>query len=234
MNLDGAACDALARAIAADPVSQQSVQLALAPPFPYLQRVAAAVAETPVMLASQDIHQEAAGAFTGSVSGAMLRDVGVSCVLVGHSERRQLLGEDDNLVRMKTAAAVEAGLTPVVCVGEDLVCRDEGRAIEHVSRQVKAALGASGWVDLDDVLVAYEPVWAIGTGRVARPDQITEVHQAIRQLLPAGACVLYGGSVNRENAGDLMAEPEIQGLLVGSASLIADSFLGIARAAASA
>jgi triosephosphate isomerase len=234
MNLDGAACDGLARAIAADPVVHRPVRLALAPPFPYLERVAHALAGSPVMLASQDLHPESNGAFTGSVSGPMLRDVGAACVLVGHSERRRLLGEDDDLVRRKIDAAVLAGLTPVVCVGEDLPCRDEGRAIEHVSRQVEAALGAKGWIDLDEVLVAYEPIWAIGTGRVARPDQVAEVHAAIRSLLPAGACVLYGGSVNQENTGELMAEQEIQGLLVGSASLTSDSFLGIAGAAAPA
>ena len=232
MNLDGASCERLAREIAADAVAQGTVRLALAPPFPYLERVARILEDSPVLLAGQDLHPQVRGAYTGSVSGSMLRDAGAACVLVGHSERRQLLGEDDALVCEKITAAVVAGLTPVVCVGEDLEQREQGRAIESVSHQVVEALKAKGWPDLEDVLVAYEPIWAIGTGRVASPAQVAEIHTAIRSLLPAAGRVLYGGSVNPENAGELLAEEEIQGLLVGSASLTADGFLGIARAAA--
>lgn len=233
MNLDGAACDRLATAVASSEVAA-AVHLVLAPPYPYMERVARILAGSAVGLAGQDLHPEPAGAFTGSVSGGMLRDVGAASVLVGHSERRCLMGETDELVRAKAGAAVAAGLRPVVCVGEDLAQREAGRADEVVTRQVSAVLEDEAWAGAEGLMVAYEPVWAIGTGRVAEPGQVARIHATIRKCLPSEASILYGGSVNRENAARLMAEAEIDGLLVGSASLSSESFLSLAREAAGA
>jgi triosephosphate isomerase len=218
--------------VATDPVCQAGVEVLLAPPFPYLERVADCLESRPVALAGQDLHWEAAGAFTGAVSGAMLVDAGASHVLVGHSERRRLFGDDDETVRRKVEAACTLGLEPIVCVGEDEGQRDSGQAVPTVRNQVESALQASGWPGGRPPLLAYEPVWAIGTGRVAQPSQAAEMHAAIRRLAGPASRVLYGGSVNPGNATELLAEAEIDGLLVGGASLKAASFLAIVRAAA--
>jgi triosephosphate isomerase len=162
----------------------------------------------------------------------MVADAGASHVLVGHSERRRLFGDDDPIVRRKIEAACAAGLEPIVCIGEDAAERDAGRAVDTVLAQLRSALSVTAWAGSSSRLTAYEPVWAIGTGRVARPAQAAEMHAAIRALVGAGARVLYGGSVSPQNAAELLEEEEIDGLLVGGASLKADSFLAIIRAAA--
>ena len=232
MNLDGAAADALARAVAAGAAAHgEAVEILLAPAFPYLERVAAALRSSTVGLAAQDLDWENAGAFTGAVSGTMLADAGATHVLVGHSERRQIFGDDDEAVRRKLEAARRAGLIPVLCVGEDLDNRDAGRALEVVARQLDAALAPVDDLDGGRLVVAYEPVWAIGTGRVASVDQAAEVHAAIHRQTGSDVRVLYGGSVTPDNAVDLLSNPEIDGALVGSASLAADSFLAIIAAA---
>lgn len=230
MNLDRRAAEILAREIADDPSCRAKIKVGLAPPFPYLDRVAEILGHGPVALLGQDLHPEARGAYTGSVSGPMLRDMGVTHVLVGHSERRRLHGEDDNMIRRKISAAVEAGLTPVVCVGEDLAQRESQQAMTTITTQLQAALAADGWPGQGETLVAYEPVWAIGTGRVAGREQIIEIHAGIRRLLPGHARILYGGSVSPDTAGPLAREKEIDGLLVGSASLTATTFLAIVKA----
>ncbi len=232
MNLDRGRARALAGTVAAAAVCRGPVQVMVAPAHPHLVLVAECLAGTPVGLAAQDLHWEAGGAFTGAVSAGMLADAGASHVLVGHSERRLLFGDDDRVVALKIQAAVDAGLTPIVCVGETAAQRDAGEALAVVARQWEAARSATGWSGAAAPLLAYEPVWAIGTGRVARPAQAAEVHAHLRALAGAGARILYGGSVTPDNAGDLMAEAEVDGLLVGGASLSPDSFLAVVEAAA--
>ncbi|MFQ5718442.1 MAG: triose-phosphate isomerase [Acidobacteriota bacterium] len=226
MNLDGRVAEDLARAIVASPaVGDRSVEVLLAPPFPYLERVAAVVRGTQVGVAGQDLHWEEAGPFTGAVSGSMLADTGATHVLVGHSERRERFGDDDEAVKRKHQAARRAGLDPILCVGESLASRDAGQATNVVLAQIDAVAPGT------PTIIAYEPIWAIGTGRVATITQAAEIHAAIRRHLGAGARVLYGGSVTPDNAGSLLSEPEIDGILVGSASLAATSFLDILAAA---
>jgi triosephosphate isomerase len=184
------------------------------------------------------MHDKASGAFTGEVAPPMLVDLGCQYVILGHSERRTLFGETDAIVNAKTKAALAAGLTPIVCVGETLEEREAGRTAYVVTTQVRGSLAGLSPADLEKVVIAYEPVWAIGTGKVATPEQAQEVHALIRGLLgslasPAVAAVVriqYGGSVKPDNAADLAAQPDIDGALVGGASLKADDFLGIAKA----
>jgi triosephosphate isomerase len=184
------------------------------------------------------MHDKASGAFTGEVAPPMLVDLGCRYVILGHSERRTLFGETDATVNAKTKAALAAGLTPIVCVGETLEEREGSRTDAVVMTQVNGSLAGLSASDLEKVVVAYEPVWAIGTGKVATPQQAPEVHALIRSLLaglssPAVAAAVriqYGGSVKPDNAADLAAQPDIDGALVGGASLKADDFLGIAKA----
>lgn len=211
------------------------VEVAVAPPFTALHAVGQRLAGTPLGLAAQNLCTEDQGAFTGEVSAAMLRDVGCRYVLVGHSERRQLFGETDDGVQAKTAKALAAGLVPVVCVGETLAQRDGGDAHAVVERQVRGALGPLGADVVDRVVVAYEPVWAIGTGRTATSDQAQEIHLHIRTLLCSLGTpergnrtrILYGGSVKPSNAGELLGQPDVDGALVGGASLDAETFASI-------
>ncbi|RMG10034.1 MAG: triose-phosphate isomerase [Planctomycetota bacterium] len=204
------------------------VVVGVAPPFPFLEAVGRAIAGSAVLLVAQDLHPEAQGAFTGAVSGPMLASLGVERVLVGHSERRSLFGEDDACVAAKLRGALAAGLDPILCVGERLAEREAGRQEAVVAAQLDAA-----FADLDPaararLLVAYEPVWAIGTGVTATPEQAGAMHAFIRSHLgPAAPPILYGGSVKPKNASDLAATPGIDGFLVGGASLDADSFLAI-------
>jgi triosephosphate isomerase len=214
------------------------VQLAVAPPFTALAAAREALAGTAIELAAQDVHWEAQGAFTGEVSAPMLAEAGARHGIVGHSERRQLFGETDESVRRKAAALLRAGVLPIVCVGETLAEREAGRTLEVVRRQVRAALDGLAPADVGRLTVAYEPVWAIGTGRTATSAQAQEVHAAIRALLReiAGAAadpvrIQYGGSVKPENAAELMSQPDVEGALVGGASLKADDFARIARGA---
>ena len=244
MNLDRAQGRALAAAVAARRREAAAADLVLCPPAVYLETVGAtlAAAASDVGLGAQNAHEHSAGAFTGEVAPGMLVDLGCRFVILGHSERRTLCGETDALVNAKTKAALAAGLVPIVCVGETLQEREAGRTAEVVSAQVRGSLAGLSPADLERIVVAYEPVWAIGTGKVATPQQAQEVHAQIRGLLAglASAAVAdrvriqYGGSVKPDNAADLAAQPDIDGALVGGASLKADDFLAIAAAFASA
>ena len=206
-------------------------QLAVCVPFPYLAQAGEALKGSAVAWGAQDISAQAQGAFTGEVSGAMLKDFSCRYALVGHSERRSLHGESDQLVADKAKAALVSGLTPVVCVGESLAERDANQVMAVIKRQL-APLLALGAEAVNKMVVAYEPVWAIGTGRTATPEQAQEVHAAIRaalQAIGAGQVqILYGGSVKAANAASLFAMSDIDGALVGGASLVAEDFLAIA------
>ncbi|MFM9059008.1 MAG: triose-phosphate isomerase [Planctomycetaceae bacterium] len=240
MNLDRAQGRALAAAVAARRGEAAAAELVICPPAVYLDTVGAALAaaKSDVALGAQNAHDKPAGAFTGEIAPAMLRDVGCRHVILGHSERRTLFGETDAVVNAKTKAALAAGLVPIVCVGETLEEREAGRTDDVVTAQVRGSLAGLPPADLEKIVVAYEPVWAIGTGKVATPEQAQEVHARIRRLLgelasPAVATrvrIQYGGSVKPDNAADLAAQPDIDGALVGGASLKADDFLAIAAA----
>jgi triosephosphate isomerase len=213
-------------------------EVLLCPPFVYLWEIERLLKDSEVALGAQSLCAEAQGAFTGEVSGTMLRDVGCRYVLVGHSERRQLFGEHDALVARKFMAAQAHGLTPVLCVGETLEEREAGRTGDVVSRQLEAVLAVSGIAAFDRAVVAYEPVWAIGTGRNATPEQAQDVHASIRGQLSAldaiiggSLRILYGGSVKASNARELFAMADIDGGLVGGASLKAEEFAQICAAA---
>ncbi len=220
---------ALASAVVHD--APEGVEVGVCPPFVWLDAVAERVRGSRVALGAQSVSAEASGAFTGEVSGAMLAEVGCRYVLVGHSERRALFGETDAVVARKVQAAQAAGLTAVLCVGETLDERDAGDAERVVRDSLRASLDGA---DAAAVVVAYEPVWAIGTGRTATPEQAQAMHAALRADLPAGVPILYGGSVKADNAASLFAQPDLDGALVGGASLDAAAFLAIARAAAAA
>jgi triosephosphate isomerase len=215
------------------------VEMAVCAPFPYLQQVAGTLAGSPVGWGGQTLSEHDSGPYTGEVSGAMLRDLGCRCVIVGHSERRALFGERDEQVAAKFAAAQRAGLMPILCVGETLAERERGATEAVVERQLRAVVDATGAGALANAVVAYEPVWAIGTGRTASPDQAQAVHAYIRALVGAadrtvatGLALLYGGSVKPGNARELFAMPDVDGGLIGGASLVAEDFLAICRAAA--
>jgi triosephosphate isomerase (TIM) len=225
------------------PLSQLSgVQTVLCPPFISLAAVIEVVAGFNVAVGAQNCHFEPSGAFTGEISPTMLADLGCRYVILGHSERRTLLGETDDLVLRKVRAALDAGLTPIVCVGENLAQNEAGATVEVVEGQVRAALQATTPEEVARLVLAYEPVWAIGTGRAATPEQANATIGAIRGTVAglagqasAGALrIQYGGSVSRDNAGALFAQPEIDGALVGGASLKAQDFVAICQAAAHA
>ncbi len=209
--------------------SSPSCTMVVCPPATLLGAVAGVLEGSGVHLGGQDCHGEASGAYTGSVSAPMLADLGCRYVIVGHSERRRGFGETDDAVAAKASAALAAGLTPIICVGESLDQRDAGHAIAVVENQVRGSLpDAPG-----DVVVAYEPVWAIGTGRTASPDDVAEIHRAIRTRLGQHRSeipILYGGSANPGNSAELLATAEVGGLLVGGASLDADAFWQVAAA----
>jgi triosephosphate isomerase len=220
-------------ALQAEPAS---CRVAICPPATLIHRLAKAVRGHAIEVGGQDCRAETHGAYTGGVSAAMLADAGAGLVIVGHSERRQEFGESDRLISAKAEAAVDAGLAPIVCVGETLEQREAGRAVEVVRGQVMNSLPLA--VAGRDFAVAYEPVWAIGTGLTPTLEQIEEVHRAVRAAMierlglgSAAAPILYGGSVKPDNARDILAVPEVGGALVGGASLKAADFLGIIRAA---
>ena len=210
-------------------------EVLLAPSFLSIAAVAEALRGSGIGLAGQNLHHEAEGAFTGEVSPVMLKDAGCTHVIIGHSERRQLFGETDEAVAKKARAALAHGLTPIVCVGETLAERESGRTMEVVERQTEKALRALSTDQVAAAVLAYEPVWAIGTGKVATAEQAEEVQAFIRKLVnrshgqaaAAALRILYGGSVKPDNIGILMAQADIDGALVGGASLKADSFLQI-------
>jgi triosephosphate isomerase len=210
--------------------SVQGAHLAVCVPFPYLAQVSQALAGTVVSWGAQDVSAHQKGAYTGEIAAAMLKDFACRWVIVGHSERRAWHGESDDLVAQKAQAALQAGLTPVVCVGESLAERDAGEVQAVIARQLKPILEL-GAEAVQGMVIAYEPVWAIGTGRSATPEQAQAVHADIRAMLPPKAQnvpLLYGGSVKPENAASLFGMADIDGALVGGASLVAQDFLGIA------
>lgn len=207
-------------------------------PYPYLAQVSAKVQHSRLMLGAQNVSQHEAGAYTGEVAAAMLAEFGCAYVIVGHSERRALFGETDQVVAMKCAAVLAAGMSPVLCVGESLAERDSGRAKSVVSRQLSVVLDCLGVAGFAKVVVAYEPVWAIGTGLTATPFQAQEMHAAIRAQVAAlnpvvaeNLRILYGGSVKPQGAAELFAQADIDGGLIGGAALVAEDFLAICRAA---
>ena len=213
-------------------------QYAVCVPYPYLAHAEAALAGTPIALGAQNLSEHAQGAYTGEVSGAMLRDFGCRYVLVGHSERRALYGETEKQVAAKFQAAQAAGLTPILCLGESLQERESGVTEIVVGRQLEAVLDSSGVGALANAVIAYEPVWAIGTGRTASPQQAQAVHAFIRGIvgrqdakLAADLCIQYGGSVKAANAKELFAMPDIDGGLIGGAALVAEEFVAICAAA---
>ncbi|MBU1360241.1 MAG: triose-phosphate isomerase [Gammaproteobacteria bacterium] len=211
--------------------------VAVCTPAPYFAQVQALAAGTSLALGAQDVSAHASGAYTGEQSAAMLKDFGVRYAIVGHSERRQFHGETDDLVASKAAAALAAGITPIVCVGETLAQRDAGETEAVVKRQLAAVIHVNGHC-ISEIVVAYEPVWAIGTGKTATPQQAQSVHAVLRAQLhhaasahAAGIRILYGGSMNAANAAELLAENDIDGGLIGGASLKAPDFLQIIAAA---
>jgi len=240
MNLDLSRGVALATAVAARRGEAAGVELVLCPPAVYLVPVMEAVAKAggDVAVGGQNACDKESGAFTGEVASAMLLDLGCRYVILGHSERRTLYGETDALVNSKAKAALAAGLVPIVCVGETLAEREAGRTEAVVTEQINGSLAGLDAASLEKTVVAYEPVWAIGTGKVATPEQAQEVHATIRGLLAglssaatvAKVRIQYGGSVKPDNAAELAACPDIDGALVGGASLKADDFLAIAKA----
>jgi triosephosphate isomerase (TIM) len=209
-------------------VESEKVEVVVFPPFVYLQQAVNCAGG--IAIGAQNMSQETSGAFTGEVSAAMLLDTGCRYVLVGHSERRSLYGEDNDCVARKFKAAMDSGLTPVLCVGESLEEREADRTLDVVESQLTAVIDLVGIDAVAGAVVAYEPVWAIGTGRTASPEQAQEVHGAIRDMLGAAGAttrILYGGSVKAENAAALFSQPDIDGGLVGGASLKADEFAAI-------
>lgn len=219
-----------------------ALDAAVYPPFPYLFNVGRTLGHSNILLGAQDCSAEASGAFTGQVSVGMLTDVGCRSVIIGHSERRHGLAEDDELLHEKLAIALEAGLVAVLCVGETLSERDDGRAEAVVAHQLRGCFGTLSADTADRVVVAYEPVWAIGTGRTASPEDAQRMHARIRAVLgelydsrfAARTRVIYGGSVNAKNARAIFDQPDVDGGLIGGASLKADDFASICRAAAEA
>lgn len=212
-------------------------QVAVCVPYPYLAQAQAVLAGSNVAWGAQDVSEHAQGAYTGEVSAAMLNDFGCRYAIVGHSERRSFYGDTDAVVAAKFMAALKAGLTPILCVGETLAEREAGITSEVVIRQMDAVIAVAGMAALGGAVVAYEPVWAIGTGKTATPAQAQEVHAMIRariarddEAVAEGLQILYGGSVKPSNARELFGQPDIDGGLIGGASLVADDFLGICAA----
>jgi len=213
------------------------VEIIVAPVFTALGAVAAEIRGSNIALSSQNVFWEEKGAYTGEIAPGMLRDVGCTHAIIGHSERRQYFGETDQTVNKRVKAALKAGLTPIMCVGETLAEREAGKTLEVVSRQVTGGLAGLGSAEIDKMIIAYEPVWAIGTGKTATPEQAEEVHADIRRLVAdiagaataAGMRILYGGSVKPDNVDVLMSQGDIDGALVGGAALQAASFARIVK-----
>ena len=235
MNGSAAANESLVRALLAG-MGEPACTVAVCVPAPYLAQLQGLRAGTALELGAQDVSEHTEGAYTGEVSAAMLKEFGVRYVIVGHSERRQYHAESDAVVAEKVKSALAAGITPIVCVGETLAQREEGRTSDIVKRQMAAVIHTNGHC-ISEIAVAYEPVWAIGTGRTATPEQAQEVHAVLRAQLKAASQhadrirILYGGSMNAANAAALLAQPDIDGGLVGGASLKAPDFLQIIAAA---
>lgn len=241
MNGNKASISALMSALVSDLKGLDNVDVLVCPPAVYIAQVGDALNGSAIGLGAQTLSQFESGAFTGEVAPDMLQDLGCRYVIVGHSERRALFGESDQDVAAKFEAACEAGLVPLLCVGETLEQREAGKTLDVVGTQLRAVLDACGVQRFAEAVIAYEPVWAIGTGRTATAEQAQEVHAAIREIVAhysadvaQGVRILYGGSVNAGNAAELFANPDVDGGLVGGASLKANEFVAICRAAAEA
>jgi triosephosphate isomerase len=237
MNTDSASAVALAAGLAKELSSVDTVDVAVCPPFVYLQSVAAALSASNVALGSQNVYFEEKGAFTGEISCAMLKDTSCAYAIIGHSERRHVMGETDTMINKKISAAISGGLLPIFCVGELLEDRQGGTTNEVVASQIKNGLEGICAESVQAVTVAYEPVWAIGTGLTATPEQAQEVHAMIRGLLAElygneiaqAIRVQYGGSAKPSNTAELMAQPDVDGLLVGGASLKVEDFAAMVK-----
>jgi triosephosphate isomerase len=239
MNLGLEEATRLIKGIAEGIKDMEGVEVLVAPPFTSLAAVKEVIGKSPIFLAAQNMHWEKNGAFTGEISPQMLVEAGCSHVILGHSERRSLFKESNEMINLKVNAAITAGLIPIICIGETLEERDGGNTFDVVKEQLAGSL--KSLTDAGEMpnttILAYEPVWAIGTGRTATPDQAQEVHHFIRGWINEAfdrdsadsTRILYGGSVKPDNAKDLMARPDIDGALVGGASLKVDSFMGIIR-----
>lgn len=219
-------------------VGETGAEVAVCPPFVYIPAIASAISGSPIKLGAQNMCEQDSGAFTGEVSGLMLKDVGCDYVIIGHSERRAMYGESDEITAIKYGAVLKNGLKPIFCIGETLEERESGVTNDVIARQIDAILDSDGVTSLANAVLAYEPVWAIGTGKTATPEQAQEVHAFIRgkiadldAVVAEGLRILYGGSMNPGNAADLIAQPDIDGGLIGGASLKADDFLTICKAA---
>lgn len=239
MNLNRASAVALAEGVAKESAKVEGADLAVCPPSCYLDAVGKALAGSKVALGAQNMYFEKDGAFTGELSAAMLLDLGCKYVILGHSERRHILGETDAIINKKTVAALAAGLIPIVCVGELLSEREAGQTMAVIQRQFDGSLAGISADQMKTIVIAYEPVWAIGTGKVATPQQAEEVHLGLRKLVAqrynTGIAdvvrMQYGGSVKPDNAAELLKQPNIDGALVGGAALKVDQFLGIVAGA---
>lgn len=239
MNLDRAGSIELAEGLVNGLAATSDVDIAVCPPSVYLETVGDAVKGSAIGLGAQNMYHESNGAFTGELSSSMLTDVGCKYVILGHSERRHVLGESNQDVNKKVLAALAAGLTPIVCVGETLEQREGGQTADVVAEQFHGSLAGLTNEQAANIVIAYEPVWAIGTGKVATPEQAEEVHSDLRGLLESrynatvaeAVRIQYGGSVKPDNAAELLAKENIDGALVGGAALKVESFLGILAAA---
>ncbi len=235
MNLDRASAVELAAGLAKASNGVEGVDMAVCPPDVYVDAVAGAIAGSKVALGAQNMYHEPKGAFTGETSAAMLLDLGCRYVILGHSERRHVMGETDNAINLKVKVALAAGLEPIVCVGELLSEREAGQTLDVIRRQFDGSLADVSDQEMERIVIAYEPVWAIGTGKVATPQQAEEVHVDLRKIMEdryngeiaESVRIQYGGSVKPDNAADLLGQPNIDGALVGGAALKIDSFMGI-------
>jgi triosephosphate isomerase (TIM) len=235
MNLNRASAVALAEGLAKAAAGIDGVDIAVCPPSCYLEAVGKVIAGSKVALGAQNMYHEKEGAFTGELSASMLLDLGCKYVILGHSERRHILGETDADINKKVIVALAAGLTPIVCVGELLAEREAGQTLSVIRTQFDGSLAGLSADQLAKIVIAYEPVWAIGTGKVATPQQAEEVHLDLRKIMAERynqtvadkVCIQYGGSVKPDNATVLLGQPNIDGALVGGASLKVDQFMGI-------
>ena len=239
MNLDAQCCVEVAGNVAQGVGERNDVEVALCPPYVYLTAVAETLRASRVGLAGQNMYHKSSGAYTGEISAAMLLNVGCQYVILGHSERRHFFGDTNETVQQKVTTALDVGLTPIVCVGESLQQRKAGQTMGAIREQFRGSLAGISAAQMARLVVAYEPVWAIGTGEVATPKQAEEVHANLRELMEnvydvataQQVRIQYGGSVKPDNAAELMAQPNVDGALVGGASLEAETFLAIVDAA---
>ncbi|MBN2294347.1 MAG: triose-phosphate isomerase [Pirellulales bacterium] len=235
MNMDRASAIELAAGVAKATADLEDVDVAVCPPSIYLDAVVSATKGSEVGVGGQNMYHEPKGAFTGEISSAMLLDIGCQYVILGHSERRHIFGETDADINKKVKVALEVGLTPIVCVGETLPERESGETLNVIRTQFDGSLAGLSDDDMKKIVIAYEPVWAIGTGKTATPQQAEEVHLDLRKIMEScynseiaeSVRIQYGGSVKPDNAAELLGQPNIDGALVGGASLKVDDFMGI-------